>query len=210
MVELPWDQWRELGKAIQGGQNGLLTSVRIPLREGAEEDVLSVVREGVYVIHLEGSPHGRYADAGAGYLKDGIRSVHRHLMEAGVREEVTLLVSGGLSMAEHVAKAVICGADAVYVDFPILIALECRMCRRCTQGLSCPVEIETAPAPWVARRVVNLFGAWHNQLLEVMGAMGIRDARRLRGEAGRAMFFEELDRSTFEGMGQMEEGCELE
>jgi hypothetical protein len=57
---------------------------------------------------------------------------------------------------------------------------------------------------------MNLIGAWHNQLLEVMGAMGIRDARRLRGEAGRAMFFDDLDRSTFESLGQMKEGCELE
>jgi len=96
------------------------------------------------------------------------------------------------------------------VDFPALIALECRMCRRCTEGLSCPVEIDQASAGWVAARVVNLLGAWHNQLLELMGAMGIRDARRLRGEVGRAMFFEELDEKTFGPMGDVEEGCELE
>ena len=113
-------------------------------------------------------------------------------------------------MAEHVAKAVICGADLVQVDFPFLIALECRMCRRCTKGLSCPVKIEEAEPGWVAARVVNLMGAWHNQLLEVMGAMGIRDARRLRGEAGRAMFFEDLDSDIFGSMGEVKEGCELE
>ena len=113
-------------------------------------------------------------------------------------------------MAEHVAKAILCGADAVFVDFPILIALECRMCRRCRDGLSCPVEIETASPGWVAARVTNLLGAWHNQLLEVMGAMGIRDARRLRGEVGRAMFFEELDKATFGSLGKVEEDCDLE
>jgi hypothetical protein len=53
-------------------------------------------------------------------------------------------------------------------------------------------------------------GAWHNQLLEVMGAMGIRDARRLRGEVGRAMFFDQLDPETFEALGTVEEECELE
>jgi hypothetical protein len=62
----------------------------------------------------------------------------------------------------------------------------------------------------IASRVINLVGAWQNQLLEMMGAMGIRDVRRLRGEVGRAMFFEELDRTTFESMGEIEEGCELE
>jgi glutamate synthase domain-containing protein 2 len=113
-------------------------------------------------------------------------------------------------VAEHVAKTLLCGADGVLVDLPILIALECRVCRRCTQGLSCPVEIENATSSWVAGRVVNLMGAWHNQLLEVMGAMGIRDVRRLRGETGRAMFFEDLDRAAFQDLGKVQEGWELE
>ena len=46
-------------------------------------------------------------------------------------------------------------------------------------------------------RIVNLIGAWHQQLIEVLGAMGIREVRRLRGETGRAMFFEDLERDTF-------------
>jgi hypothetical protein len=45
--------------------------------------------------------------------------------------------------------------------------------------------------------MVNLMAAWHSQILEVMGAMGIREARRLRGESGRAIFFEEVDGETF-------------
>ena len=113
-------------------------------------------------------------------------------------------------MAEHVAKSIICGADAVYVDFPILIALECRMCHRCEQELPCPVEIENASIKWVASRTINIIGAWHNQLLEVMGAMGIRDVRRLRGEVGRAMFFEDLDKNIFGSLNKVEEGFDLE
>ena len=31
----------------------------------------------------------------------------------------------------------------------------------------------------------------------MMGAMGIREARRLRGESGRAIFFEEIDKESF-------------
>ena len=30
-----------------------------------------------------------------------------------------------------------------------------------------------------------------------MGAMGMREARRLRGDVGRAMFFENLEEETF-------------
>jgi hypothetical protein len=39
--------------------------------------------------------------------------------------------------------------------------------------------------------------AWRNQMLEMLGAMGIREARRLRGEVGRAMFFEDLEKEIF-------------
>ena len=48
-----------------------------------------------------------------------------------------------------------------------------------------------------AQRLVNLMGAWNNQLLEVLGAMGMREVRRLRGEVGRAMFKEDLDKEIF-------------
>ncbi len=47
------------------------------------------------------------------------------------------------------------------------------------------------------RRVINLMGAWHQQLIELLGAMGIREVRRLRGERGRSMFLEDLERETF-------------
>jgi ferredoxin len=202
--------WEETVGSITKLHPSVLISVKMPLAEGMEEKVLSLVIKGVSIIHLEGSQNGRFLDDETRYVKDGIRSVHIKLVEEGVRDNLTLLVSGGLSMAEHVAKSMICGADAVFVDFPILIALECKMCRRCTKGLPCPVELDRALSGWVAARVVNLLGAWHNQLLEVMGAMGIRDARRLRGEAGRAMFFEDLDRTTFGTLGKVEEGCQLE
>ena len=45
--------------------------------------------------------------------------------------------------------------------------------------------------------LANLMAAWHNQLLEVMGAMGICEVRRLRGEVGRSMWFEDLERENF-------------
>ncbi|MBW2063555.1 MAG: hypothetical protein JRJ03_01355 [Deltaproteobacteria bacterium] len=211
LVEIPWHrEWHKTFEDLKTRNRAALVSLRLPLREGIEERVISCIRRGVSIVHVETSDHGTAAGRQEVFMRDGIRSVHLALVEAGFRDEVTLLASGGLAMAEHVAKALICGADAVLVDIPLLVALECRVCRRCTKGLSCPVEIEKAPPGWVAGRVINLLGAWHNQLLEVMGAMGIRDARRLRGEAGRAMFYEDLDRSTFGSMGGKTDGHELE
>jgi len=51
---------------------------------------------------------------------------------------------------------------------------------------------------WGAQRIINLIGAWRNQLLEVLGAMGLREVRRLRGEVGRAIFFEDIEKEIFD------------
>ncbi len=211
LVEVPWEKnCKDISQKIKQAHPSVLISCRTPLVRGVEERVLSIVDSGVSIVCLEGSSWGQSMDDNSIFLKDIIRSIHLALVENGMRDEVTILASGGLAMAEHVAKSIICGADGVVIDFPILIALECRMCGRCTKGLPCPVEIDQAEPSWVASRVINLLGAWHNQLLEVMGAMGIRDVRRLRGEAGRAIFFEDLDRNTFGSLGKIGEGYELE
>jgi len=211
LVEVPWgEKWKEITQKIKEAHPSVLISYRTPLVRGVEEKVLSIVNSGVSIIYLEGTSSGRVTDDNSIFIKDGIRQTHLALVDNGMRDEITILAGGGLAMAEHAAKSIICGADGVFIDFPILIALECRMCRRCTKGLPCPVEIDRAEASWVASRVTNLIGAWHNQLLEVMSAMGIRDVRRLRGETGRAMFYEDLDRSTFGSLGTLREGYELE
>ncbi len=211
LFEVPWKEgWEKTVDMIRNYYPSASIIIRIPMAKDVAEVAISMAKDRVSIIHLEGNDNGRVLDDEPMFLKDGIRSVHNALVEAGIRDEITLLGSGGLAMAEHVAKSIICGLDGVFIDFPALIALECRMCRRCTKGLSCPVKIGDASPGWVSSRVVNLLGAWHNQLLEVMGAMGLRDARRLRGETGRAMFFEDLDQATFGSMGHFEEGCKLE
>jgi len=133
------------------------------------------------------------------HLKDLIRRCHLKLVEKQLRDAVTLLASGGIALAEHVAKAIICGVDGIIVDVPLLLSLECRMCKECASGQKnpCPIELENLNVKRGAQRMVNLVGAWNNQLLEILGAMGMREVRRLRGEVGRAMFKEDLDKEIF-------------
>ena len=126
-----------------------------------------------------------------------MREVHRALVKEGLRDQITLVSSGGIAQPEHMAKAIICGADLVAIDIPLLLAMECRLCGQCEQGELCPVALEEIDEEYAVRRVENLIGAWHQQLIEVLGAMGIREVRRLRGETGRAMFFEDLERDSF-------------
>ena len=130
-------------------------------------------------------------------MRDVIREVHTSLVKAGLRDEVTLITSGGIALAEHVAKAILCGTDLVSIDIPLMLAMECRLCGECVKGNKCPVDMDGVKIEYAVQRIVNLLGAWHQQLIEVLGAMGIREVRRLRGETGRCMFFEDLEREAF-------------
>ncbi len=176
----------------------LLIMIRSPFVADSRERALALTRAGADILHFYA---GRDGDVQMGetsqFIKEAIRDVHMGLVKAGRRDDITLVVSGGIAMAEHVAKSVICGADAVAVDIPLLLALECRLCFQCESGLPCPVKIENIHPEWGKTRLLNLNAAWRNQLLEVLGAMGIRELRRLRGEVGRAMFFKDLEADTF-------------
>ncbi len=179
---------------------GRLVSIRMPAISKAENvaRVIEYARSGVEMIHYVADETGAEPDTENGlHLKDVIREVNRSLLAAGLRDQVTVMASGGIAMAEHVVKAMLCGLNLVCVDIPLLIALECRVCRNCREGAECPVTISGIDGGWGAKRIVNLIGAWHNQILEMMGAMGIREARRLRGEQGRVMFVEDLENDSF-------------
>lgn len=176
----------------------LMVMIKTALDEESLERVTILADTEADIIHVCADRNGNcYGDKKTWFVKDLLREVHTYLVDKGIRDNVTLVASGGIALAEHVAKAIVCGADAVMIDIPLLLALECRICLRCEQALSCPVEIENVHPEWGCTRIMNLIGAWRNQILEVLGAMGLREVKRLRGEAGRAMFFNALEAETF-------------
>ncbi|OFX17458.1 MAG: hypothetical protein A2Z18_00810 [Armatimonadetes bacterium RBG_16_58_9] len=172
----------------------LVVMVKVPLGPCSAERALELSAAGVDAIHLFADWRG-YVDGR--HISELVREVHLAFVESRTRDAVTLIASGGISMAEHVAKSILCGADLVAVDVPLMIALECRVCENCRRELKCPVDLASVDHDYAVQRIVNLMGAWHSQLLEMMGAMGIREVRRLRGEVGRAMFFDDLERECF-------------
>jgi len=175
-----------------------ILAIRLHATPQVKERTLELTRGGAEVIHLRFDIHGNEdAFPEPRFMRDVLRDVHSALLKEGIRDEVTLIASGGIALAEHTAKAVICGADLVAVDVPLLIALECRLCGECERGGVCPVSLDEADPDYAVQRITNLMSAWHSQLLEMLGAMGIREVRRLRGETGRCMFFEDLERNTF-------------
>jgi hypothetical protein len=131
------------------------------------------------------------------FICESMRKLQLELVKERIRDEITILSKGGIAAAEHVPKIIICGADAAVLGLSLLVAVGCRVCKACKID-ACPAEIEKLDPEIVEQRILNLICAWRDQLLEILSAMGIRDVRRLRGEKGRAMFYEEIERESFE------------
>ncbi|MCK4851297.1 MAG: hypothetical protein KAT11_08100, partial [Phycisphaerae bacterium] len=187
-------------KKISARSNGQpVVIVRLGLSGGIAGRVVELAQEQVEALHLYADYQGRELQTPAEprFVTDAVAEVHEALIRAGLRDTLSLIVSGGIALAEHVAKIMICGADIAGVDIPILLANQCRVCLNCRRGQPCPVRIDTVELDWSRQRIINLFGSWHAQIIEVLGAMGLREVRRLRGESGRAMFFRDLERENF-------------
>jgi len=170
-----------------------LVCVRMPY----PADILPHVRRGIRFFHLVADYHGR---ADGRFVGEAIRRAHDQLVAAGMREQVTLLGSGGIVAAEHVPKAIISGLDAVALDTTVVVALQGRIVGEGIDRATARVEMPRFDAGWAERRLTNLAAAWRDQLLEILGAMGMREVRRLRGEVGRAMYQADVEREAFAGI----------
>jgi hypothetical protein len=164
-----------------------------------EEALLEYVSKGVSTFHLIADFHGESSDGR--FVLDLIRDAHGALVEAGIRQETTLIGSGGIIAAEHIPKAILCGLDAVALDTPVMVALQADFVDenkdRVTSQFSMPRDLTLE---WGVQRLLNMAAAWRDQLLEISGAMGLREIRRMRGEMGRAMFMKDLEKDAFAGV----------
>ena len=193
---------------LEGWNEALFREIRTRFAHGticlrqdflSSEDLLRRYDSGVRVFHLTANYHGR--GRGGRFVLDLIREAHTAFLEAGCRDEVTLLGSGGIIAAEHVPKAIICGLDAVALDTSLLAALQARFLGECLDRERSSFQLpRRLTVNWGVQRIENLLASWRDQLLEVLGAMGLREVRRLRGETGRAMFQKNLEREAFAGI----------
>jgi ferredoxin len=200
MVEIPDgpDLKKQINR-IRAGNPEIVISVRVALTPSSIERSIELINNGVEVLHLVADLNGNEINSeNPRFIKDMIRDIHGRLIKNEKRDEITIIAGGGIGLPEHLAKAMICGADLVSINLPLLIALECHLCDSCKPGDYCPAQLDNdIDMNYAAGRMTNLIGAWHWQLVEVMGAMGMREARRLRGDVGRAMFFEELQNEIY-------------
>lgn len=112
-----------------------------------EADIDFALRVGVDYIILDGRGGG--TGAAPTVLRDNINvptipalaRARKHLDEVGAKD-VTLIITGGLRIAEDFAKAMMLGADAIAVSNAALQAIGCLGMRACNTN-NCPVGIAT-------------------------------------------------------------------
>ena len=153
-----------------------------------------IARSGADIIAIDGFRAGtgaaptRIRDNVGIPIELAVAAVDDRLREEHIRNNISLVVSGGIRNSADVLKAIALGADAVYIATPALIALGCHMCRSCQTG-KCNWGITTQRPDLVARldpdegtrRLVNLVSAWQHEIMEMMGGMGINSIEALKG-----------------------------
>ncbi len=150
---------------------------------------------GAHVIHLDGAYGGTGAAPDvakkniAQPIELAVPRVHRFLEAEGVRDDVTLIASGGIRTANDLLKAVALGADGAVLGTGDLVAIECTRCGLCESGRGCPRGIATTDtelAPQVdidygATRIANYYTSLETQVRHFLGTYGFSDIQDLRG-----------------------------
>jgi len=105
-----------------------------------KEDVKIAAKTGADGIVIDGSEGGTGAAPVVASAHLGIPTLPalvqavRALEEMGVKEEISLMVSGGMRDGSDVVKALAIGADAVAIGTGAMIAMGCVVCLRCHEG----------------------------------------------------------------------------
>ncbi len=181
-------------KIIREKYKDKILIIRVKADEKLEDNIINLYKIGIDAIHIEFSINGLDFTKERKNAKYVIRKVHNVLLKNGIRNEISILGSGGINLAEHVVKAMICGLDCVGINSVVHLALQSKM--EITNGkiIFKPRKIDVE---WGKQRLMNLLAAWHEQIIEALSAMGKRDVRRLRGDIGRAIFYEEIRKEVF-------------
>ena len=173
---------------------------RLLLNENTPGIACDLAHKGVHGLHVRADLHGWDYSSEPRHISIALKDVHQRLVREGVRDQITIIASGGITLAEHVPKAIICGADLVAIDTTILVALQAEFQGETRDRDNCMLKPRKIDPEWGSQRLVNLMGVWHDQLIEILSAMGMRDVRRLRGDIGRSMMDSELREQSFKGI----------
>ena len=172
-----------------------LVSVKVSTPTDVDMVAIGSYYAGANIIHIDGG----YGGTGAAPeiakkniampVEYAIPKVHEYLVSEGVRDQITLMASGGIRTADDVAKAIALGADGCVIGTAEAVAVGCTHCGNCERGRGCQVGITTTDPElsqlinpeWGEKRIVNLFNAWSKRLRMILASFGLESVKDLRG-----------------------------
>ena len=169
-------------------------SVKIAAVHNVAAIACGMVRGGADIIVLDGLRGA--TGAAPKVIRDNVglpielalASVDTRLRQEGIRNQASIVVSGGIRSSGDVAKAIALGADAVYIGAAALIALGCHVCQQCHTGKCawgiCTTDLNLTKRinPDIgARRLANLLRGWSIELKDILGGLGVNALESLRG-----------------------------
>ncbi len=179
----------------------LTEGVPIIIKLGAgeiEKDIKIAVGAGPDIIAVDGLEGGTGAAPEVLLNEVGIPTIaalaraRRVLDEMGT--EIELWIGGGFNKGGDIAKALALGADAVFISFPLLVAMGCLYCRLCYLG-RCPKGVASQDPELrkhfnveeAARQVAQFIQNCTEEVKMIAGAVGKNDIHNLDLNSLRAL-----------------------
>jgi len=193
------DDFRNFGNKVREITGGIPIGFKIAASH-IEEDIQFALNAGADYIILDGRGGG--TGAAPEILRNNINvptipaltRARKYLDEKGAGQ-ITLIITGGLRIADDFAKALMLGADAIAVSNAALQAIGCTGMRACHTN-NCPVGVATQReylrarlnVEKSARQLTNFFIAANDLIKVIARACGYNDIKE----------FNKNDLSTFD------------
>ncbi|MEX0679997.1 MAG: glutamate synthase-related protein [Balneolales bacterium] len=182
------DDFRAFADEVREKTGGIPVGFKIAASH-IESDIDFALETGVDYLIIDGRGGG--TGSAPTVLRDNINvptipalaRARKHLDNTGAND-VTLIVTGGLRVAEDFAKALMLGADAVAVANSAIQAIGCLGMRACNSNY-CPVGIATQKESLRSRLIIdtsakqlyNFFSATNDLMKVIARATGHADVR---------------------------------
>ncbi|WP_405250862.1 glutamate synthase-related protein [Dokdonia sp. Asnod3-C12] len=183
------EDFKAFAKAVRERTGGIPIGFKIAASH-IEKDIQFALDVGVDYIILDGRGGG--TGSAPTVLRDHINvptipalaRARTYLDKVGAKD-VTLIITGGLRVAEDFAKALMLGADAIAVSNSALQAIGCLGMRACGSN-NCPVGIATQKESLRSRLIIdssakqlqNYFEATNNLIRVIARACGYDDIEK--------------------------------